>query len=257
MNAATTNPFEFATDKPVKAAGSTMFSKIVGKMSPVQVAPASIDVKPKETTPVKSYNTDGKPETVAEVKPVEVAKPVETKKPEPVAPVEAAKPEVIDNRNDADKLKSKQAERETLQERVSVLTVEITELQRLMKESSMIRLRTEMRSLGIDPSEFITRYGSSTKAPKAVKEASTREPAEAKFKDPATGDEWSGRGRLSTWLQAKKDAGEKLSKYVVPGLKWDGKLTAKSAANPVPKVPTWVQLLKDEGITEDKIKAGF
>ena len=37
----------------------------------------------------------------------------------------------------------------------------------------------------------------------------------AKYRDPATGDTWSGRGRMSTWLAAKVKAGEKASRYLV------------------------------------------
>ena len=37
----------------------------------------------------------------------------------------------------------------------------------------------------------------------------------AKYRDPATGDTWSGRGRMSTWLAAKVKAGEKASRYLI------------------------------------------
>jgi DNA-binding protein H-NS len=37
----------------------------------------------------------------------------------------------------------------------------------------------------------------------------------AKYRDPKTGDKWSGRGRMASWLRAKKDAGEKIEKYLV------------------------------------------
>ena len=37
----------------------------------------------------------------------------------------------------------------------------------------------------------------------------------AKYRDPATGDTWSGRGRMSGWLAAKVKAGEKAARYLV------------------------------------------
>lgn len=37
----------------------------------------------------------------------------------------------------------------------------------------------------------------------------------AKYRDPATGESWSGRGRMSNWLAAKQKAGEKIAKYLV------------------------------------------
>jgi DNA-binding protein H-NS len=41
-----------------------------------------------------------------------------------------------------------------------------------------------------------------------------RSKVQAKYRDPATGDTWSGRGRMSTWLAAKVKAGEKASRYL-------------------------------------------
>lgn len=42
-----------------------------------------------------------------------------------------------------------------------------------------------------------------------------KSPIKAKYRDPATGKSWSGRGRMSTWLAAKQKAGEKIAKYLV------------------------------------------
>ena len=37
----------------------------------------------------------------------------------------------------------------------------------------------------------------------------------AKYRDPVTGDTWSGRGRMATWLKRKQDAGEEIEDYEV------------------------------------------
>ena len=37
---------------------------------------------------------------------------------------------------------------------------------------------------------------------------------QAKYRDTATGDTWSGRGRMASWLAAKVKAGEKASRYL-------------------------------------------
>ena len=34
-----------------------------------------------------------------------------------------------------------------------------------------------------------------------------------KYRNPATGETWSGRGRMATWLKKKQDAGEDVEKY--------------------------------------------
>ena len=38
---------------------------------------------------------------------------------------------------------------------------------------------------------------------------------QAKYRDPKSGETWSGRGRMSSWLAAKVKAGEKASRYLL------------------------------------------
>jgi H-NS histone family len=42
-----------------------------------------------------------------------------------------------------------------------------------------------------------------------------RSEVKAKYRDPQTGDTWSGRGRMATWLKRKQDAGEDIETYLV------------------------------------------
>jgi len=37
----------------------------------------------------------------------------------------------------------------------------------------------------------------------------------AKYRDPLTGETWSGRGRMARWLRAKQQIGEDIEKYRV------------------------------------------
>jgi DNA-binding protein H-NS len=37
--------------------------------------------------------------------------------------------------------------------------------------------------------------------------------AKPKYRDPVTGETWSGRGRMASWLKHKQDAGEDIGKY--------------------------------------------
>jgi H-NS histone family protein len=36
---------------------------------------------------------------------------------------------------------------------------------------------------------------------------------EPKYREPQTGETWSGRGRMAAWLKLKQDAGEDIEKY--------------------------------------------
>ena len=42
-----------------------------------------------------------------------------------------------------------------------------------------------------------------------------RAKVKAKYRDSKTGETWSGRGRMASWLKSKQDAGEKIEKYLV------------------------------------------
>jgi DNA-binding protein H-NS len=43
----------------------------------------------------------------------------------------------------------------------------------------------------------------------------TENGVQIKYRDPVTGDTWTGRGRMATWLRKKQDAGEDIEKYLV------------------------------------------
>jgi DNA-binding protein H-NS len=45
--------------------------------------------------------------------------------------------------------------------------------------------------------------------------AGTGYKAQVKYRDPKTGESWSGRGRMATWLKRKLDAGEDIEDYLV------------------------------------------
>jgi len=42
-----------------------------------------------------------------------------------------------------------------------------------------------------------------------------QQPVAAKYRDPETGETWSGRGRMATWLSEKIRAGAKLEEFLV------------------------------------------
>jgi hypothetical protein len=54
-----------------------------------------------------------------------------------------------------------------------------------------------------------------TEASPAEDEPERPSEVKAKYRGPATGDTWSGRGRMATWLKQKLDAGEDIETYRV------------------------------------------
>lgn len=51
-------------------------------------------------------------------------------------------------------------------------------------------------------------------APKAAKRKSKKGNVKVKYRDPKSGETWSGRGRMARWLSEKIKAGEKQDKYL-------------------------------------------
>jgi DNA-binding protein H-NS len=49
---------------------------------------------------------------------------------------------------------------------------------------------------------------------RARKSGRRKSSAPVKYRDPKTGDSWSGRGRMARWLAEKVSAGEKADKYL-------------------------------------------
>ena len=57
--------------------------------------------------------------------------------------------------------------------------------------------------------------GAAKKANGAAHKNGKNGSVKAKYRDTKTGETWSGRGRMASWLKSKKDAGEKIEKYLV------------------------------------------
>jgi DNA-binding protein H-NS len=50
---------------------------------------------------------------------------------------------------------------------------------------------------------------------RAAKKNGKATSVKAKYRDTKTGETWSGRGRMASWLKAKQDAGENIEKYLL------------------------------------------
>ena len=76
-------------------------------------------------------------------------------------------------------------------------------------------LKRELQVAAAEGKELAMREEPSTGAP--PEERSTRQEGKAKYRDPVTGETWSGRGRMASWLKRKQDAGEDIENYRVEG----------------------------------------
>jgi DNA-binding protein H-NS len=93
----------------------------------------------------------------------------------------------------------------------------------IARSAKRAELEQQLAELGYDAPKKAARAkplqmanGLATEKPKR-RTRKTRKAAsvKAKYRDAKTGETWSGRGRMASWLKAKQDAGENIEKYVL------------------------------------------
>lgn len=87
----------------------------------------------------------------------------------------------------------------------------IAEAQREERSSAIAQVRALMAQHGLTVADLASRAASvpRTGATKAVSKVA------AKYRDPATGNSWSGRGLKPNWLKAALDSGKTLADFAV------------------------------------------
>ena len=91
-------------------------------------------------------------------------------------------------------------------ELVAILPNNIAYLKREIEEAIS---ETDERSVGQVAREEATRPIGN------VPDAAHAAEVKAKYRDPKTGETWSGRGRMATWLKRKQESGEHIDDYLV------------------------------------------
>ncbi len=84
---------------------------------------------------------------------------------------------------------------------------QIAETQRAERADAIAQIRQLMAQYGLDMADITGRSGLATRAP-ATKVA-------AKYRDPATGQTWSGRGLQPNWLKAALAGGKSLADFAL------------------------------------------
>jgi DNA-binding protein H-NS len=85
---------------------------------------------------------------------------------------------------------------------------QIAQTQKADRENAISRVRTLMSEYGLSVSDLAGK-----RAPKSgVKKGNKVAP---KYRNPATGDTWSGRGLQPNWLKAQLAAGRKITDFAV------------------------------------------
>lgn len=91
------------------------------------------------------------------------------------------------------------------------LEKQILETQRAERAAVIAKIKTLMAEHGLKLADLSARAPA---GPKTTKAAPSRK-APVKYRNPATGDTWSGRGLHPKWLREELAAGRKLSDFAV------------------------------------------
>jgi DNA-binding protein H-NS len=92
----------------------------------------------------------------------------------------------------------------------AALEKQIMDAQREERASAIAQVRTLMAQYGLSLADLGTRS-----APVQTPKKASSGKVPPKFRDPATGDSWSGRGLQPKWLKAALAAGRSLSDFSV------------------------------------------
>jgi len=90
----------------------------------------------------------------------------------------------------------------------AALDKQIAETQREERTGAIAKVKALMSEHGLTMADLSTRSGN------AAPRKSTGKVA-AKYRNPATGDTWSGRGLKPNWLRSAVDSGRKLEDFAV------------------------------------------
>ena len=97
--------------------------------------------------------------------------------------------------------------------RKAELEQQIIEVQKTERASAIAQIRDLMSQHGLTLADLSARPAPSPAGKPRASTAGAKVPA--KYRDPATGQTWSGRGLHPKWLRAAMDAGASLADFAV------------------------------------------
>lgn len=105
-----------------------------------------------------------------------------------------------------------------LQKEIANLQARAMEQRKKESASVVAQIREKMHAYGITLEDLKSSRSVAKRGRKVApdkKAGSKRGPAPIKFRDSATNDTWSGRGRAPRWLAAHEQAGRKREEFAV------------------------------------------
>ena len=104
------------------------------------------------------------------------------------------------------------SEKEKIEKEIQKLKEEARALQEQHRGPALETIIKAMLEYDISADEVATAYRSATRA---SRQSRTKQPVPAKYRDPSTGQTWSGRGRTPRWLTAAEAQGRHRDTFLI------------------------------------------
>jgi len=112
--------------------------------------------------------------------------------------------------------KSYSSEQQKIQREIARLKKRADALQEKRQAPVIAKIVRTMREFGITPDDIAAAFGKKTRTKTATgKVTSAKRPAAPKYRDPATGNTWTGRGKPPRWLTEAEQAGASRDQFLI------------------------------------------
>lgn len=114
------------------------------------------------------------------------------------------------------KLDEELLRKKKLEQQLEAIQAEIQEIIQHQKKPAIQTMVETMLELSIEPQEVINAYRQATgKRPSSGGSRKTLGPAPAKYRNPATGQTWTGRGKAPRWLTEAEAQGKSRDEFLI------------------------------------------
>jgi len=111
--------------------------------------------------------------------------------------------------------KSYSAEQLRIQREIARLQKRADALQQKQRAPAVTQILRTMREFGLTPEDIAAAFGKKNRAQTTRKTAAVKRPTAPKYRDPATGATWTGRGKPPRWIAAADQAGSGREQFLI------------------------------------------
>jgi len=111
--------------------------------------------------------------------------------------------------------KSYSAEQLRIQREIARLQKRADALLQKQRAPAVTQILRTMRQVGLTPEDIAAAFGKKPREQATRKTAVVKRPAAPKYRDPATGATWTGRGKPPRWITAADQAGTGREQFLI------------------------------------------